>query len=246
MTFSIPEHEKAAHLCVFVDAYGKLVKIRVYAEEEYMSEIKIPTIEEIINADAYEARMHFLYPDHSKFGGHVALPGQVSAPTPEAVAAELPHHEHPGLLLWVTFTKPEAYGELVEGKPRITRRMVGSRALCVQPNEFRDYDEVTADDELDTFIKLWLGIYTADRQRGFDGTLRHPTDDIHELVKQSGVRTELAELKMKARREAWDESIVVEEVYIAELFKAAQQAGSGKLDAQAVQSIMESMSTPRK
>lgn len=188
--------------------------------------LKIPTIEETAETGAYEARMHFLCPDNS-YGRYVTQPGQVSEPTGEAVQKELPYENYPGLLMWVSFAKPEIVGTTESHKGlrhRIkSHPVIGKLAIATGLNEFQMLDEVEqGEPEANSFLKLWLGKFAMDRSRNFFGDHRHPLGELNGLHKRFRIREELDAINLQAREEGWDSRIDTKEWYVASLARLAQ------------------------
>lgn len=191
-----------------------------------MDKIKIPIIEETIAADAYEARMHFLY-----LGNHSTLPGMVSTPTAAASQAELPYRNHPGLLIWVNFAKPEIIDEAKDGRLLTISKEVKDKvggialgasikrlAITTYPGELQPYIDIPQNDPAKlSFVRFWLARYAANMTFNSFSQRRNPLADIYNLYDVSGVKTGL--------RMALDSSKDPEEAveaYIASLAEETQ------------------------
>jgi hypothetical protein len=186
-----------------------------------MSGLKIPTIDTIVEANAYEARMHFLYPDEYTFSRYVIVPGQVSEPTAEAAQVELSYGNRPGVLMWVDFSKPEVIRDRNEGRgERYTTRShrVGEIAVASSLDALYPYREV----EVTSFIRLWMARYALDRSRDTQGRSRRPLDDIYELHQRTRIGQEFTALQHRAHQEQWDERIDLKQWYSSYLARAAQ------------------------
>ncbi len=182
-----------------------------------MSQLKMPnpSISEIIAADAYEARMHFLKPDGGQFGSYHTWPGMVSEPTVEAAQKELPFREYPGLLMWVDFKEV--------GIKRGISNQMGRIAIATYPNELECYEEVLKSPQENSFIKLWLGRYAMDRTRNFFGDHRHPLWDVSGLYAKLDIRGGLDEVGRRAKQEKWDPRIDKKQWYVASLARKAKE-----------------------
>lgn len=190
-----------------------------------MSKLKIPipTIEDVVDANAYEARMHFLYPD----GGKSTALAMVSKPTAEAAQAELWLDESDGFLLWVDFAEPEVVGvvESATGQRyRTVSHKAGEIAIRTHPDRLQPYDDVLAEEaKPNSFMRFWIGAYAMNTRRNFFGQKYHPLDDIYELHDRAEVKPAFSAFSAKAGRERWDPRINVEKAYIVTLARTAMQ-----------------------
>lgn len=208
---------------------GKIARV---ARKDLMSqlEIPIPTTEKIIQANAYEARMHFLKPNGSPFGGYQTLPGMVSTPTAEAAQAELPYGGHPGFLMWVDFTELKHTGtvETPRGERYMTARhkVIGALAVATYPGELRPYEEALGEAP-NSFVRLWLGRYAMDTSRNSFGEHRHPgmgaQNHDPQLYKRLGITEDLTAIDQRAKRENWDSRVDKRIWYVASLARRAQK-----------------------
>lgn len=192
-------------------------------------EIPVPTIEQIVDSNAYEARMHFLKPNGSPFGGYQTLPGMVSEPSAGAAQAELPFRDHPGFLMWVDFTELKHAGTIETHRgPRYqtTRHKIGELAVATYPGELSPYDEALGGTP-NSFVKLWLGRYSMDTSRDSFGIPRHPgmeaQNDDWQLCKRIGIQDDLAAINGRAKREDWDPRVDKRLWYVASLARLAKK-----------------------
>ena len=153
-----------------------------------MDKPRIPTIEQIVDHNAYEARMHFLYS-----GGQETIYklGMVSSLDPQVVARELLPTQHTGVLAWVGFSKPEVTC-VVEGicGPRYgtVSHKVGEIMVATSLGSFMPYTEAL-ETEPNSFLKWWLSMYAADRSRNFFKDYKYPMGELWQLSETIGTKT---------------------------------------------------------
>ncbi len=158
-----------------------------------MDRPRIPTIEEIVDQNAYEARMHFLYSGAQET---IYKQGMVTSLEPEVVSRELLPSLHQGILVWIGFSKPEVtyVVESVLG-PRYgtISHKVGEVMVATSLNNLVPYSEAL-ETEPNSFLKWWLSEYGADRSRNFFKEYKYPMGELWRLSEVIGTKEVLDQI----------------------------------------------------
>lgn len=145
-----------------------------------VAKYEIPTIDTLLDSDAFEARMHFLLPD-GNLGSYGTKPAMVSEPSAKIANAEIDREQYDelGFLMWVDFFEYEKLDPIVSAHgPRhaVQRRRVGDIALSTSRHELEDWEDLKLDG-MNDFTQLWLAHYARDVGYTFFNTRRHPSPD---------------------------------------------------------------------
>jgi hypothetical protein len=144
-----------------------------------MRQLNIPTIEEIIDSNAYGSRMHFLKPT----GEYYTQPGIVPKPHILATDTEAAAYSD-DFLMWIDYQEYRVLNQIESptgDKYSVTSRNVGSLALRTDlyAAEFDDIHDIECFRDVPSAVQLWLAHYATNTSHHSDGRLRHPLP--HEL-----------------------------------------------------------------
>lgn len=140
-------------------------------------------IDQIVEEDALEAQVHFLYADPKRLLGTYGVRRlKVSEPDPQEAASRpdqlgITPPSDIALPLWVNFYRYEATGNRgTDERPRYTtiRHSVGSLAVHTGFGTFEAVQEVAEQVTLPPALRLWLDYYQLDKSRNGAGGRQHP------------------------------------------------------------------------
>ncbi len=158
-------------------------------------------IDQLVDDNALEAQVHFLYPDTKRLlGVHGMRCLMVANPDPLEVKDRLDHPHNAALEnalpLWVNFYRYEATADRgTPQRPRYAtvRHSVGGMAVHTGLGDYQAINELSGQPTLPTGLNLWLDFYRLDRSRNGSGGYHRPLPgELFGLMKEFNIPDNLA------------------------------------------------------
>ena len=192
-----------------------------------------PKVDDLIEANALEAQVHFISPDRH-LGKYTVRSLMVPEPTITAAQSALEQHTgqlHEGqtdaLPLWLDFFRYERVGgPKPNGRYAVTKEQVGSLVVATGLNEFATLETLEQEPELPHGLALWIDYFRLDRSKDSFGP-RHPLPGpIYQLAATHGSIDGLSNYRQAEHTRDDDEAEILAR-YTLRIIEQAGQAARG-------------------
>lgn len=162
------------------------------------------TVDQLVDNNALEAQVHFLYPDDKRLlGAHGLRCLMVTNPDSTEVTDQLHHPESitpaNALPLWIDFYRYEAtanHGTPQNPRYATVRHSVGGMAVHTGLGDYRPIKELSGQSTLPTGLSLWLDFYRLDRSR----SARPIPGELFDLMKKFNIPDNFAAFQQNSSR----------------------------------------------